>query len=403
VRWENQPGWVGGQLGFASVGDFEGGRFALVSRQTRAINLSWNFPFLMSKDASDPGQPLSSFSVSKLLHAGDHIAVELESRLTDGSWSVGRVILLNPCESASTLRLDPDWPLFLDEVRDFFKKRQFLEVQTPTLVTCPGLEPTLEPFAIELKNGTSTQQVFLPTSPEIHLKKALCAGFTDIFEIKTCFRNGEISAHHQPEFCMLEWYRAYADLEVIIADVKALLTKLRAPKLQETTFAELFREHLGVQLTPETSRAELWNWCKGLHPVESDSATDLFHRIWIDKIEPKLLAPTLVRDFPPEQAALARVKVDGWADRFEIYWNGLEIANAFHEINDPKEQRARWEKEAAERTRTGRTQVPIDEDLLARMKAQGLPPSGGIALGLERLFMAATRTENIRTIRLFPY
>jgi elongation factor P--(R)-beta-lysine ligase len=405
VRFDKKPGWVGGQLGFSSVQDWEGGQFFLFSNQTGSLKLRWDFPFLFAKSEKDPGNPLANSSLSSLFHFGDHLAAELDKPNPDGTWSVKRLMLLAPSSKAEKVSYRSDWPRFLTLVREFFVVKGFQEVPTPTLVTCPGLEPALEPFSTSLKIGSRSQTLHLPTSPEIHLKKALCAGLTDIFEIKTCFRNGEISEAHQPEFHMLEWYRAYANLDLVIEDLNALVKKFGAPEVSVTTFRELFHSRLGFDLTPRTSREQLFSWCEklALHPSFDDTAADLFHRLWIDKIESSLEGPVVVRDFPADQAALARIKEDGWADRFEFFWKGFEIANAFHEVNDPEEQIERWEIEKMERRRLGRTELTGDEELISLMRSKGLPPTGGIALGLERLFMAANNIPDIKTLALFPY
>lgn len=386
-RWRKTAGWVGGRFVYAPAA-LENGRFFLSSEQAEPLSLVW-----------EGGLPLPPFQ------AGDHIAVLVDKPKSDNSWVARKAVLLVPAHEVGNTAMNADYARFVQQVRAFFMERGFREIETPSLVVCPGLEPALEPFAAELQMGSTRRKLFLPTSPEIHLKKALCLGFTDIFEIKTCYRNGEISELHQPEFHMLEWYRAYAGLDLVIGDLKALLTTLQAPPLKITTFQQLFQKHLNARLTPETCRAELLQWCSqyGLHTDRSDTAADLFHRLWLEKIEQELKNPTVVRDFPPEQAALARLKTDGWADRFEFFWQGIEIANAFHEVNDPKEQVERWAGESRERDRLGRTVLSGDDDLLGKMRTHGLPPTGGIALGVERLFMASRGITDIRALRLFPY
>lgn len=289
---------------------------------------------------------------------------------------------------------------FVNEVRDYLLEIGLQEVFTPSLVNCPGLEPSLEPFATELTRGKQARKVYLPTSPEIHLKKAMAMGLTDIFEIKPCFRRGEFSPHHENEFLMLEWYRGYADLDLVIEDLRGMVKA----DVKVTDFAWLFREELGFELKPSTSREELRQLCKTLsiHTHETDTFTDLFHRLMIEKIEPAMekRGPLIVRRFPPEMAALARLDDAGWADRFEFYWNGLEIANAFFEVTDPQEQKQRWAGEQAERKRLGTSDLPQDESLIRALE-KGLPPTGGIALGLERLYMATHQVKDIRQLRLF--
>lgn len=322
-----------------------------------------------------------------------------------------RLIHHSDSERASRGPYALEFARFLRMIRDFFVQRGLTEIFTPTLVTCPGLEPHLEPFAVEITKGREKLRAYLPTSPEIHLKKAMAEGLTDIFEIKPCFRRGEFSPHHENEFHMLEWYRGFADLEMIKDDLQALIENaaregfISAPSaLKVTTFKNLFAEFLQFELKPETTREQLRKLCadKGIHALEEDSFNDLFHRLLIDVIEPRFreMGPLIVRNFPPSQAALARLTPDGWADRFEFYWQGLEIANAFNEVTDSKEQQQRWQMEKDERLHLGTSEVPDDPALIEALK-RGLPPTGGIALGVERFFMACKGVHEIRDLKFF--
>ncbi len=293
---------------------------------------------------------------------------------------------------------------FVDQVRSYFKSRGLCEVFTPTLVTCPGLEPSLEAFETKVTRGREAWSKYLPTSPEIHLKKALAMGLSDIFEIRPCFRRGEFSEHHANEFYMLEWYRMFADLDLILVDLAGLLTHLKGPQLEITDFAELFQEIFGFKLTPKTDREELRQLALAFEVETSptDSFADLFHRLMIEKIEPALASrgPTVVRRFPPSMAALARIDEKGWADRFELYWNGFEIANAFNEVTDPDEQIARWNAELTERRRLGTGELPMDLEMIEALR-MGIGPTGGIALGMERLYMALYAVTDIKELTLF--
>lgn len=302
--------------------------------------------------------------------------------------------------------------LFVSRVRDFFVSQGLTEVFTPTLVRCPGLEPSLEPFATEANYGRMKETVYLPTSPEVHLKKAMAAGYTDIFEIKNCFRRGEFSSHHDNEFTMLEWYRGFAGLQMIEDDLVALLSVLSEEgwidgglaQLKVTDFATLFRKHLDFVLTPKTTAEDLRALCEKLdvHRLEDDTFNDLFHRLLVDRLESVIadMGPVIIKRFPPSQAALAKLDRDGWADRLEFYWNGLEIANAFNEVIDADEQKRRWEGEIAERARLGTSEVPADPAMIRALR-KGLPPTGGVALGVERLYMACANVLDIRELKLF--
>ena len=294
---------------------------------------------------------------------------------------------------------------FTDQVRTYLKSRGLSEIFTPTLVACPGLEPSLEAFSTIVTRGRLANTRYLPTSPEIHMKKAIAKGLTDIFEIRPCFRREESSDHHANEFLMLEWYRGFADLDLVIEDLNLMLKALGA-KTQPlvTDFRTLFKEVLDFELGPRTTPEEMrllavkWN----IDFDTSDTFTDLFHRLMMTHIEPAMakMGPLIVRRFPPAMAALARLDGEGWADRFEFYWNGLEIANAFNEVTDPMEQTKRWDLEIMERRRLGTENLPADPELIEALEA-GIPPTGGIALGLERLYMALYGVSNIRELRLF--
>lgn len=321
-----------------------------------------------------------------------------------------RAELRPPAARLETLRR---WSRFQLLVRAFFVERGFLDTQTPTLVPCPGTEPFLEVFRTKFELGRRRETFFLPTSPELHLKKALALGCERVFEIKNCFRNGEISAHHQPEFLMLEWYRAGEGLDAIRDDLERLLratcaalkiTKLSPRKFRRVTVAELFRKHVGFTLTPATTREELRALARrlGIDPADHDW-DDLFGLIFVDKIEARIDSrePLFVESYPPSQAAYARIGADGWAERFELYWKGLEIANAFHELNDPRVQKARMKEDLAKKRAVGRSAVRLDREFFRALEA-GLPPSSGIAVGLERLFMAATGLSDLAEVRLFP-
>jgi lysyl-tRNA synthetase class 2 len=391
--------WLGGILSWNSVASAEGGELQIISAD-QSLPLQWDLPYLFAKSPEDAGEPLAQLSVSHILQPGDQVAVQVKNgRIT-------KLMLLAPTlkerpviENTATLK---KWSKFVSEVREYLTWLGYQELNTPSLVACPGMEPTLEPFQVGDK--------FLPTSPEIHLKKALSLGFTDLFEIKSCFRNKENSPNHQPEFQMLEWYRSYANLTAIRDDIAGMIKVLSKNdpasfKIHELTFAEMFQKYLGFTLTPQTTRADLCGLAADLKIAvdEKDSWNDVFNRIFVEKLEPTMAKcpPTILKDFPPSQAALSRLTEAGWADRFEFYWEGLEIANAFHEVNDPAEQERRWQVEADERKHLGTANIPTDPELIEHMK-MGMPPAGGIALGLERLFMALYGVKDIAETRLFP-
>lgn len=314
-----------------------------------------------------------------------------------------------PVSTAVDIKTLHHWNQFLKVIRKFFENRNFLEIQTPSLVICPGTEPTIDIFSTELNIGSQVQKVFLPTSPELHLKKALVLGFDRIYEIAKCYRNNELTKLHQPEFWMLEWYRSFANLFDLQADVVKLIFQLcdqlgeARPVVKCFTIRQLFRQHLDFDLKPDTTGEELKKLAiqAGLRVTESFSTDDIFFLLMLEKIEPLLPYDCLVfvEKYPPYQAALARRDHEGWAERFEVYWKGMELANAFDELNDPVEQRSRSQEDLLKREK--RKPIQLDEEFFQALES-GMPPSAGIALGLERLFMALSGISEIDKTRLFP-
>ena len=303
-----------------------------------------------------------------------------------------------------------DWSQFLNKVESFFKSKGLICVDTPSLVKCPGTEPYLLPFETEINVDNKKEKLFLNTSPEMHLKKLLCQDWTDFFEIKRCFRNGELSSIHEPEFHMLEWYRSFFILDDLIQDVidffnflsQQSFFKGKPPLFKEYSVKDLFLKFLKFSLTPETTREELFSLSQKENLVSSkdDSWDDLFHLIFLNCIETKLEFNllTVVRDYPPSLRAFSRINSSGWADRFEIYWRGFELANAFYEVIDREEQKKLFQQHLKQRTDS----VSYDKELLELM-SQGMPPCSGIAVGLDRLFLAISQRTQLSQIRLFPY
>lgn len=288
---------------------------------------------------------------------------------------------------------------FLNTTRQTLQSRGLSSVRSPSFVIQPGYEPTLDPFSIELKWGSKTKTMFLPTSPELTHKKMLSAGWTDIYEIRSCFRNGEVSEQHQPEFTMLEWYRAYTDLRLIQQDVEVVFKSCGVHiEFETATIADLFKQYLKLDLQPQTSKDVLQKALEemGEKPGADETFDDLFHRAFIQFIEPfiGLDKPLWVKDYPPSQAALARINSKGWADRMELYWRGFELANGFHELNNPTEQQERCMKDLETRKRANKMPLPHDQEFIEALKS-GMPPSAGMALGLDRLWAAINGRKNI--------
>ena len=280
-------------------------------------------------------------------------------------------------------------------IRGFFDSRGYLEVETPIVVPKPGMEPHLEPFETETRDPRGNRyRSFLITSPEYAMKKLLAAGFPKIYQLVKCFRNGEdFGGRHNPEFSMLEWYRTNTDYrgimdeteELVVAAGKAVGTKIPAP-FERLTVQEAFREYA------DTDALEL-----------ADDEAE-FHKIFLNEIEPHLGngIPTFLYDYPASMAALSRRADDSrYAERFELYIDGLEIANAFSELTDAHEQQSRLEEERVLRRKLGRNDYGLDHDFIGALRS-GMPESGGIALGVDRLVMALLGEKDIRRILAFP-
>lgn len=322
----------------------------------------------------------------------------------------------------------------LAAVRAWFADNGYLEVETPALQVCPGMEVHLRVFETRLQDafGRPDRPVFLHTSPELAMKKLLVAGLPRIFQIARVFRNAEQSSQHHPEFSMLEWYQADADYRTTMAEVSALLAVAAdaagvvafrhgsvtcpvhgAPEL--LTVAEAFQRWAGIDLLatvpdpddrdpdPAPLRAEAARI--GVRTDDLDRWEDVFFRIAFARIEPHLgrERPTILLEWPACMAALARRKPGDprVAERFELYVAGVELANAFSELTDPDEQAARFRHDAALRARLHGHAGPVDEDFLAALRF-GMPPAAGIALGLDRLVMLATGAGRIEDVLWAP-
>jgi lysyl-tRNA synthetase class 2 len=315
----------------------------------------------------------------------------------------------------------------LAEIRGFFASRGFLEVETPTLVALPGMEPHLDPFVSRLvRHDGAVFEGHLITSPEYAMKKLLAGGAERIFEIAKCFRNGEPwDGSHNPEFTMIEWYRANADYLSLMADTEELAASVAAavtgsprirfggrdidltPPWTRMSVKEAMAKYAGIDLDraiddPAWFRDEAA--AKGCTLTAEDSWDDVFFKIFLRDVEPKLGVdrPLILHEYPRSMAALARMKPGDsrYAERFEAYCGGLELANAFSELNDAAEQRRRLEEERDLREKMGRHGYGIDE---AFLEAVGqMPPSAGIALGVDRLVMLVTDAPTIRDVLFFP-
>ncbi|WP_428658578.1 EF-P lysine aminoacylase EpmA [Reyranella sp.] len=304
-------------------------------------------------------------------------------------------------------------------LRTWFAAEGFVEVETPILQVAPGAEVHLAGFSTAWKTPDGIEHPrWLHSSPEFAMKKLLAGGVPKLFQFARVFRNAEGSALHHPEFTMLEWYRAGAGYETIMADCAALLALAGAKELrwedkacdptaapERLTVAQAFDRHAGVDLFATVGDAAKLSRLSGVAMHDGDSWDDVFFRIMFDRIEHRLGIgrPTILCEYPIAMAALARAKPGDprVAERFELYACGVELANAFGELTDPAIQRARLQADMDEKERLYGVRWPVDEDFLAALD-HGLPDCAGIALGFDRLVMLASGARHIADVLWLP-
>ncbi|MDY0040101.1 MAG: EF-P lysine aminoacylase EpmA [Desulforhabdus sp.] len=280
-------------------------------------------------------------------------------------------------------------------IRFFFEHEGFLEVQTPVRTPAPAPEPHIDAIPAD--------GWFLSTSPELYMKRLLAAGYEKIFQLAPCFRRGERGRLHHPEFCLLEWYRLGSDYQTLKRDCLDLLRHI-----SQAVNGSLKARYQGSSLDLESgcqhiTVREAFLHFAGWDPISS-ADPDRFDLDLVEKVEPRLgfPMPCILSDYPPFQAALARLKPGDptVAERFELYWAGIELANGFSELTDSREQRERFLQAMEARSRQGRTVYPIAESFLASI--EHLPPCTGIALGVDRLMMIFADAVQLDQVVAFP-
>ncbi len=291
-------------------------------------------------------------------------------------------------------------------VRELFAREGFLEVETPAVVPSPGLDLHLDAF--EVGPG---EPAFLITSPEYQMKRLLAGGVPRCFQIGHCFRRGEVGARHNPEFLMLEWYRAFAGVDQVIDDTERLV-RFVVDRLAGTLAVEA--EGRAVDLARPFERLSVADAFARYAGVAQDEAIalastdeDRFFALLVDVVEPALAAVphgVFLTDYPTPFASLARRKPADprVAERFELYVGGVELCNGFGELTCPVEQRARLDHDRDLRARLGKPTYPIDERFLAALE-EGMPPAAGNALGLDRLLAIAMGAGTIGDVQTFPH
>lgn len=323
--------------------------------------------------------------------------------------------------------------LILKEIRAFFSQDGFLEVDTPLLVQIPGLEPYLNPLEVQLLTNKQTlMPVYLITSPEFALKKLLAAGFERIFQLNKCWRGGEpYGGTHNPEFTMIEWYRTHTDYNALMYDCENLIHALHRavcnarntppdePFIYQNTVINLFTPwkklsvkeawalYAGLDLNALLTKKSMADAARarGLTVTADDEFDDLFFKIFLTSIEPHFPKdrPFILYDYPIQLAALSRAceRDPRYAERFELYIGGIEIANGYSELTDAKEQKLRFEADQTRRGQLRKKVYTIDTDFLEALD-EGFPPSAGISVGVDRLVMLFTDAASINDVIYFP-
>lgn len=353
------------------------------------------------------GKRLFQFEGAPALGLGDLIRIEAEERsgtlhylhheilaetrvepLSEGSESgrfIGRGVLQNLRLRAALLRA----------TRAFFDAQDFIEIEAPLIVACPGLDVHLDPVGVD--DGR-----FLITSPEHQLKRLLVGGARRIYSLGKVFRKEELGRLHEPEFTMLEWYRAYDDAEGVMRDTEALVELLARELKGDAKIG-------GVDVSAPWERLrvdEAFERYAGMSVFDALRDEARYHQLMAEAIEPQLgkERPVFLTHYPIEMASLAAPDSSDprFAMRFEAYIDGVEICNGFGELTDPDEQRARHERDRAIRAREGLAQPPLDEPFLRALE-EGMPPSGGNALGFDRVVMLLLGAESIGDVIALPY
>ena len=286
-------------------------------------------------------------------------------------------------------------------LRDFFYQRKVTEVETPLLCVAGTTDAYLDSMTSTFNHQTR----YLQTSPEYAMKRLLAAGIGDCYQICKAFRCDEFGQYHNPEFTMLEWYRLNFDHHQLMNDMDDLLQLvLKCLPAKRISYQQLFLEYLNIdphlasiddlkKIAPEL--------CSALND-STDTKDDYLMLLLSHLIEPKIGfdCPCFIYDYPATQAALSKVRENKFAERFEVYVNGIELANGFHELQSAEEQRKRFLSDNEKRKRLSKSEVPIDERLLEALK-HGLPSCAGVALGVDRLVMLALKQQKLSDIISF--
>jgi lysyl-tRNA synthetase class 2 len=289
----------------------------------------------------------------------------------------------------------------LARIRAWFEGERFVEIETPSVAVCPGLD--LHLLAYEARDATTLERLgFLVTSPEYHMKRAVVGGLSRCFQFARCFRAGESGARHEPEFTMLEWYRAWGTLDDLLADTEAIVRTACGPRVEGSGGpVELDQEFERL-----TVREAFARWAPEVNdPIALAHADEHEYFRWLgERIEPELgrSRPTFLTHFAARHASLSKLDPSDPTVclRAELYIDGMELSNGFVELTDAHEQRTRFQRDVADRLERGMAEYPIDEDFLSALD-EGMPPCVGNAMGIDRLVAVALGTRDLAEVIAF--
>lgn len=299
-------------------------------------------------------------------------------------------------------------------IREFFRQRGVMEVDTPVFSHCGGTDPAIKSFTTRYLGPGAPQgtTLYLHSSPEFPMKRLLAAGSGPIYQISKVFRDGELGPRHNPEFTLLEWYRPGFDHHTLMDELAALINYLLPAPLtvERLSYAEAFQQYL--QIDPHQATVEQLRQCAVELPIPGAAELAMQQSdAWLDLLLTHVVEPllgqgfiTFLYDYPVSQAALARISETHppVAERFELYLGGVEMANGFHELADAQEQRSRFEAESLVRSDLKLDEVPMDRRLLSALEA-GMPDCSGVALGIDRMLMYLNGIDKIDEVLSFSF
>ena len=304
----------------------------------------------------------------------------------------------------------------LFKLRAFFAEKDIYEVQTPVLSHAGNTEPSIETFVTQQHENSNsiTQPSFLNTSPEFAMKRLLAAGCGSIYQITPAFRQDEQGKKHNPEFTLLEWYRIDLDHHALMGEVNSLIRYvaedfLSLERSQFFSYQDAMIKFANID--PFKANSEELKEAAIKAGIDAVGMDDASLDIWLDLIMSHVVeknlplnCPVFIYDYPASQAALAKIKKGSpaVAERFELYINGMELANGFHELSDAEEQAERFHKDQSQRKELGLPGIPADYNLIDALK-HGLPDCAGVAIGVDRLLMVLSGAKHINEVLTFPF